>query len=407
MIPNTHVLVDGECNAPIPGSVSISPATSAFASPLSAVCRPEITVKLVRLVSSRRPSPSSPGNETGNKTLPWRRRTAQVQPLRSHTPNAQSQTLAECIIWHNPDVTSLDLQERKFSFSLPIPGNIPPTADTVLGTVSYTIAATVRFASSVSVQDSLPIKIRRAAPLEPVWHTRAYPGSPVVTELCIAPCPAETKRTGHQAQYDIEWQAKSTILDGERESEVKYVVAEEVRWQVDEIVKCLSLARQENRTNRRKIVSSQEHTRQICQGAIAGRWLAGSGRKDQPEEAGAGGRIEIPFQVRIPTAVDEIDALAYFGDPECAHGEEMDEMETLAITVSHRLHLEVVTGEDTFHRETGDLVERRRRVRSYKADFALPVREVVDIDFLNQLRAATGLPMYGDPHPALPEYSGE
>ncbi|KAL3433630.1 hypothetical protein BDV09DRAFT_205173 [Aspergillus tetrazonus] len=356
-IPNTHILVDGESNAPIPGLVSISPATSAFASPFSAAFR----------------------------------------PLRSQIPNAQSQTLAECIIWHSPYVSSLDLQERKFSFSLPIPGNIPPTADTVLGTVSYTITAT----------DSQPIKIRRAAPPEPVWHTRAYPGSPVVTELCIAPCPPETKRTGRQAQYDIEWQAKSTILDGERESEIKYVVAEEVRWQVDETVKCLSLARQENRTNRRKIVGSQERTRQICQGTIAGRWLAGSGRKDRPGEAGAGGRIEIPFQVRIPTAIDEIDASSYLGDPEYVHGEEMDEMETLAITVSHRLHLEVVTGEDTFHRETGDLVERRRRVRSYKAVFALPFREVAETDFLNQLRAATGLPMYEDPHPALPEYSGE
>jgi hypothetical protein len=304
-------------------------------------------------------------------------------------------------------VISPGLQGRKFSFSLPIPGNVPPTADTVLGTVSYTITATVRFASSVSIQDSLPIEVRRAASPEPVWHTRAYPGSPVITELCITPRPAETKRAGHQAQYDIEWQAKSTILDGERESELKYVVAEEVRWQVDETVKCLSLARQENRTNRQKIVGSQERTRQICQGAIAGRWIAGSGRKDRPEEAAAGGRIEIPFQVRIPTAVDEIDTSSYFGDHECAHGEELDEMETLAITVSHRLHLEVITGEDTFHRETGDLVERRRRVRSYKAVFALPVREVAEIDFLSQLRAATGLPMYGDPHPALPEYSGE
>ncbi|KAL4817072.1 hypothetical protein BDW67DRAFT_175007 [Aspergillus spinulosporus] len=312
-------------------------------------------------------------------------------------PNAQSQTVAECIIWHTLDVTSPDPQEREFGFSLPIPGTIPPTADTVLGSVSYTIIAT----------DSLPIKIRRAAPPEPVWHTRTYPGSPVVTELCIAPRPAEARRSGHQAQYDIEWRAKSTIIDGERESEVKYVVAEEVRWQVDETVRCLSLARQESRTDRRRIVGSQEHTRQISQGAIAGRWLAGSGLKVRPEETGTEGRIEIPFQVRIPTAVDEIDASSYFGDHECANGGEMDRMDTLAITVSHKLHLEVVTGEDTFHRKTGDLVERRKRVRSYKAVFDLPVREVAEIDFLSQLRAAAGLPMYEDPHPVLPEYSGE
>ncbi|KAL4737860.1 hypothetical protein BDV11DRAFT_206422 [Aspergillus similis] len=312
-------------------------------------------------------------------------------------PNEQSQTLAECIIWQSPEVTSPDPQARKFSFSLPIPSNIPPTADTVLGSVSYTITAT----------DSVPIRIRRAAPPEPVWHTRTYPGSPVVTELYIAPHPAETRRAGRQAQYDIKWRARSTIVDGERESEVKFVVAEEVRWQVEETVKCLSLARQENRTNRRRIVAHQERTRQLCQGAIVGRWLADSGCRDRPEESGAGGRIEIPFQVRLPTAVDEIDASSYFGDHECAHGDEIDEVETLAITVGHRLQLEVITGEDTFHRETGDLVERRRRVRSYKAVFALPVRDVVEMDFLSQQRAATGLPTYGDPHPALPEYSGE
>ncbi|KAL4750574.1 hypothetical protein BDW72DRAFT_203841 [Aspergillus terricola var. indicus] len=367
MIPDTHLLVDGESNAPIPGSVSISPAISTSAPPHLHVCSPEIRIKLARL------------------------------PLPSQIPNAQSQTLAECIIWHSPDMASPDLHEGKFGFSLPIPGNIPPTADTVLGSVSYTITAT----------DSLPIRIQRAVSPEPVCYVRTYPGSPVVTELCITPRPAEPRRAGRQTQYDIEWRAKPTILDGERESEVKYVVAEEVRWQVDETVKCLSLARQENRTNRRRFVFHQERTRQLCQGAIAGRWLAGPGRRDWPEEAGAGGRIEIPFQVRIPTAVDEIDTSSYSGDHDCAHGGEVNELETLAITVGHRLHLEVVTGEDTFHRETGDLVERRRRVRSYKAVFALPVREVVEMDFLSQLRAATGLPMYGDLHPALPAYSGE
>ncbi|KAL5047545.1 hypothetical protein BDW71DRAFT_206300 [Aspergillus fruticulosus] len=403
-VPDTHLLVDGESNAPIPGSISISPATSTSASSLSPTCRPEIKVKLVRLVSPRRLSPPAPGKENGGKTLPWRRTTARVQPLPSQIPNAQSQTLAECIIWHAPDVSSGDFHGPKFNFSLPIPGNIPPTADTVLGSVSYTVTATVRLASSVSVQDSQPVRIRRVAPPEPVLHVRTYPGSPVVTELYIAPHPPDPERAGNKAQYSLRWRARSTIMPGARESEVKYVVAKEVRWQVDETVKRLSLARHGDGPNGQRIIYHRQHTHQLCQGGTAGRWMAGSGCTAQVRETGAGGLIEIPFQVRIPTAVDEIDALSYYSDHDYNHG---DHRETLAITISHQLHLEVITGEDTFHRRTGDLVERRTCVKSYKAVFALPIRDAAEADLLTQLRAATGLPKYEDPHPAPPDYGRE
>ncbi|KAL5002778.1 hypothetical protein BDV10DRAFT_180998 [Aspergillus recurvatus] len=405
-VPDTHLLVDGESNAPIPGSITISPVTPTSASPLSATRRPEIKIKLVRLVSPRRPTSSLPGKKSDGKPLRRRRTTARVQPLPSQIPHAQSQTLAECIIWHAPGVISPGTLERKFNFSLPIPDNIPPTADTVLGSVSYAMTATVRLASYASIQDSKPIRIQRLAPPEPISHTRTYPGSPVVTELCIAPHPLDTKQAGNKAHYNLHWRARSTIMPGARESEAKYVVAKEVRWRVDETVKCLSLARHENGLNPRKIIDHHQHTRQLCQGEVAGRWIAGSGCRNQAEETEAGGLIEIPFQVRIPMAVDEIDAPSYHGDSGHNYGPDQDR-ETLAITVSHKLHLEVVTGEDTFHRKTGDLVERRTCVKSYKAVFALPVRDTAEIDLLSQLHAATGLPKYEDPYPALPDYSGE
>ncbi|KAL4981190.1 hypothetical protein BDW66DRAFT_156271 [Aspergillus desertorum] len=303
--------------------------------------------------------------------------------LPARIPNAQSQTLAECIIWHAPDMTDPDTDERKFNFSLPLPGNTPPTADTVLG----------------------PIRIQRLAPPERISHVRTYPGSAVVTKLCIAPHPSDAKRAGNKAQYNLQWQARSTIIPGARDSEVKYVVAKEVRWRVDETVKCLSLVRHENGPDRREIIGRQQHTRQLCQGEITGRWMASSGCRNQVDEIGAGGLIEIPFQVRIPTAVDEVDVSLYHGNFGHCDGPAQDR-KMLAITVSHQLHLEVVTGEDTFHRGTGDLVERRACVKSYKAVFAMPVRDAAETDF-NQLRATTRLPKYGDPYPALPDYSRE
>ncbi|KAL6228960.1 hypothetical protein BDW75DRAFT_246161 [Aspergillus navahoensis] len=337
-------------------SLFLSPATSTVASSLPASCRPEIKIKLARLVSHRRLRLATPGKGNSGKALPWRRTTAQVEPLPSQIPNAQSQTLVECNIWPTPDVRGRDVHEQKFNFSLPIPGNIPPTTDTVLGSVSYIMTAAVRLALSVSIQDLHPIRIRRVASPVPILHLRTYPGSPVVTELCIAPHPSDTKRAGKK---------QNIASTGGRESEVKYVVATAVRWRVDKTVKRLSLVRHVNGPNGQKVICNQQYTRQLCQGEIAGRWMADSGCTTQtPRQGNARNHV------------------------------------------SHQLRVEVVTGEYTFHRKTGDLVERRTCVKSYKAVFALPVRDAAKIDLLSQLRAAAGLPKYDDPYPALPDYCG-
>ncbi|KAL4900210.1 hypothetical protein BDW74DRAFT_182965 [Aspergillus multicolor] len=402
-VPDTHLLVSGETNAPIPGSISITSLIR------PSTVYPEIVIELARLVRPKVPIPRGPGLEEGRGSKSWRiwkrktaRAQAQAKPLPTRIPEAQLQTIAACNIWHAPDQISQDTHESTFNFSLALAGDIPPTADTVVGSVSYIVTATVRFASTTSIQESKPIDIHRLAAPEPISHIRSYPDSPVVTELRITPQPAQleyrqaAKTSRAQHSYDLLWRARSTIMPAARNSEVRCIVAKEVRWRVEETVKLLSLcsARQGNGNGngRREIICHQQRTRKLCHGQQTGRWVAG---RCQVEDEGC--LIEIPCHVDLPNAVNSINATSY-------HNEDGNDGDILAITVGHQLHLEVVAGEDTFHRETGDLVERKPCVRSYKAAFALPVYAVAGDDLLSELHAANGLPKYEASYPALPEY---
>ncbi|RDW74289.1 uncharacterized protein DSM5745_06951 [Aspergillus mulundensis] len=404
-VPDTHLHIDGESNAPIPGSISITSLT-----PSPSTAHPEIIIELARLVKPMLSNTRSPEREKerGSKNFCiWKRKAAraraQVQHLPCRIPEAQMQTIARCNIWHAPEKISQNTHESMFNFSLAVSGDIPPTADTVLGSVSYIVTATVRFASAASVQESQPIKIHRLAASSPISYIRSYPGSPVVTELRITPQPAKReygqacKTTRAQHHYDLRWRARSTIMPGARDSEVKCVVVKELRWRVEETVKFISLfpARHGNESedrNGRKMICHHQHTQNLCHGQQTGRWVAS---RCQVEDEDC--LIEIPCHLDLPSAVNNIDASS-------DHHDDGNDGEALAIAVDHQLHLEVVTGEDTFHRETGDLVERKPCVRSYKAAFALPVCGVADDDLLNQLRAANALPKYEASYPALPEY---
>ncbi|BAE59006.1 unnamed protein product [Aspergillus oryzae RIB40] len=179
------------------------------------------------------------------------RKRNQNSPHATTQPEPNVETLVQYDLCHAPD--EIDPKEGedetwlKFSFYLPIPSNIPPTTETVLGSVSYAITATVApstISSTRILKDTQQIKMSRRVVSEPIRHIRQYPGERVLTELSMVPSQLYTDTPEEmKVAYSLEWVAHSTIAKGARDMEVKYVVGKELKWRVEETVKYLSISR--------------------------------------------------------------------------------------------------------------------------------------------------------------------
>ncbi|KAL4924252.1 uncharacterized protein BDV17DRAFT_295569 [Aspergillus undulatus] len=358
-VPDIHFLFGSaeDSYTSISGSLSI-PSTSTSTDQ-------EIKIELIRCVESRwrvtswykkdKKSAISPSLKRKSIPIP-----ALPFPSIARLPDAQTETLVQCRLWTFPNANDESRSKCTFEFVLPIPSYIPATAETALGTVSYAVTATTS-SSAQTLRCTKPVTTQRLVQPKSILHTCRYPGDRVVTEL---------------------WLAESTARKGARQSEVTYTVAKELRWSVDEAISLVQLGCRD-----RAATIYKKHVRRICTGREKGRWVASD---EVNEERGV---IEIPFEVHIPTAVETIDGASYRGH----HAEDV-----LAIIVGYKLHLEVITGEDTFHRETGGLVDRRLRVKSYNAVFPLQVHH---FSFNSDADVTSNPPRYEDSHPLLPTYT--
>ncbi|KAL2826409.1 hypothetical protein BDW59DRAFT_160933 [Aspergillus cavernicola] len=406
-VPDTHIVLEPSAEgytSSIAASISITVPSSTSQFP-AGYRQPGITVSLVRNVTPKCISLNPRNGEKQglrSKRL-WKKESTSIQsPFSSlRSLDTSLETLVQCNIQHSPDeICSVDEDTTclKFTFSLPVPDSIPATANTSLGDVSYAIEAKVIPSADLNEQPlhvSQPVRILRSVVPATVSHLRKYPGDKVVTELFMTPTAHHSRsHRKHKASYSVQWLAQSTIMSGVRESEVKYLVANGFKWEVDEVAKFLSISKAGSpEDSETKIICREQHVRQLCTGHGKGRWVA-SGTINEGSD-----RIEIPFDISIPTeamAADDSSASSYFWQDEPSSGGEI-----LAVTVEHLLTLEVVTGEDTFHRQTGDLVERQCRVKSYKAVFPFSVREYVEENF----SVTDSLPKYGEAYLFPPRYS--
>ncbi|KAL4937433.1 hypothetical protein BDV06DRAFT_226952 [Aspergillus oleicola] len=351
-VPENHFLFgtgEESYSSPITGSLYLLAS--------SVTSTPEITIELVRYVRPKnRKSPLLRRGWHLADSLSKRRSQSIPHSIRilfgtTSIPKAQSETLVQCQLWTSPNAADSRNQRRKYDFSLPVPFDIPATMQMVLGTVSYAVTATAS-SPTATLRESRAVRMVRLVRPETISHTRRYPGDKVVTELSVTPAATELSPKGRGATYHLEWLARSIIMKGLRGSEVRYIVAKELKWRVEEIISLIVITHGNQRRN-----ICQQHVRQVCRGRTKGRWIE-SGRLNGHDA------IRILFEVQLPATVDSTDVSFY---PDYAR------RDSLAITAEHRLYVEVITGEDTFHRATGDLVDRKARVKSYKAAFTLPV----------------------------------
>jgi hypothetical protein len=154
-------------------------------------------------------------------------------------------------------------------------------------------------------------------------------------------------------------------------------VVRELRWHAEEVIEIISIGS----PGVKYPIRERQSVRKLCDGSTKGYW--GSAHNPyitEPHgpkiEAKAGERrgIRIPFEFTIPKramVVDDVDLAAYETGTEgfgqalyCGLPEEdclySPGRVTKGITVHHQLRIELVVGEDVFHKDTGKLVERKR-----------------------------------------------
>ncbi|KAF7596937.1 hypothetical protein BBP40_011983 [Aspergillus hancockii] len=258
-VPSTHILLEsyGEVYAPpITGSVVIAVPSSSLEYLADGYLN--INISLIRSVT-----PNTHGvtiSKTNKKSHGYLLKRLQKRPpapsrhCSRAAPRAEPEveTVVQCSLWNSPDQVSHQEEGTKtwlrFSFCIPIPSNIPVTAETILGNVSYTIAATVTPPEAISGSKTLRAErgtnILRCMVSESLEYFRQYPGERVTTELCLTP---KTLRPGSltkaKAAYAAQWVARSTIKPGLRQMEVKYVVVKQLRWRIEEVVKHITISK--------------------------------------------------------------------------------------------------------------------------------------------------------------------
>ncbi|KAL4913228.1 hypothetical protein BDW62DRAFT_220828 [Aspergillus aurantiobrunneus] len=415
--PHVHRIFlgpDGETySEPLSGSLTVTVASASVRSS----GYPEVGVCVTRTVTFNQQCYNTdrrcyPGLFEG---LRQRRRSWQDKSspsIRRQIPHSSTETIiARGDVWHTPDHMEHDqrgMVALKFNFVIPTPADLPPTMETVLGAVSYSIVATsASTCPGRTATATRPVEIRRpAVPVHPriIQHVRTFLGDRIQLRLDLTPKDPSPGARG-KTSYVAGMSAKQTITDGPRASEKRHVVVKELNWRVDETVKLLSI---NSCCEGQDTINCQEQcVRQLCRGRQTGRWSATGGRRvtDATDDT-----VEISFEISIPpgstttgpAAVEDVDMTAYNLDigNRCLHQGrcECRVQQTSAIIASHQVTLDVITGEDTIDQVTGRLVDRKPLWKCFHASFPLPVYKFVsprEIPFPISLSNETP-PMYDE-----------
>ncbi|KAJ5794070.1 hypothetical protein N7457_000669 [Penicillium paradoxum] len=373
IVPTTHY-TDSQRHvrhggSPLSGHVALS-ATSLL--PLVRVT--QISVRLIQIVTS-----TADGEKTRRISFPLFCSPKNESPR----PNVTNERAICEVYLPISTEEEFEVSPRKIIsksyFSLDIPTNLPATTETLLGTVTYAVEATATTLQDGTITQCRSVKLNRQMiqdDLKMTRHRLYFPKSNDIHGMNLSQNP--TPRSGPKISFTAVLRTHWETSPAERTTEISHLVVRELRWQAEEIVKIMSKC---NRSDEKYSICEQQSVRRLCNGVVKGYW----GSSHNPyvkqyhgqcfeEKAREKPEIRIPFDFTIPKramVTDAIDLAAYELDAdEAGRSPKNDLMRTLscstsgtlaeAITVRHQLRVELITGEDVFHRETGKLVQRKR-----------------------------------------------
>lgn len=303
-------------------------------------------------------------------------------------------------------------------FSIPIPVNIPGTAKTDLGTVSYALVASAHTADGRGVSTNKKIQLARHVipEHETVQHIRTYPNSPVVAKIDLS----QNLITDSVSKLSFEANVflRQPMAPGGRSTDIKFTAIRGFRWRVEEVTKLVNQASDEDSVERAP-VDGRSFVRELCNGTQKGYWGTRQNPivRERPAPEQKDQSINIAFNITIPKAASpthEVDMCCYSFDsrrlvPDSLPPSLLDcysstTQDKLVIIVEHRLGLDIITSEDTFDARTRDLVDRKPLRTALKAVFPLQIVDWAKGRFENTAMQGNP-PRYEDIPTAPPNYN--
>lgn len=277
----------------------------------------------------------------------------------------------------------------RIPFHMPIAPNIPASAATDLGNISYLLAASVTTTEGNVLVTSHGIKfIRQLIPdcNTPIQHIRIYPNAAVVAQIGLTQQIDSTEDSTICLDAKIVLQRPAAPTS--RSTEFKCVAIRGVRWRVEEVVKLFSPPADSHQVEDEPCPASQpteklSSTRELFNGFEKGYWGTLQNpivKEPHPSESNHDSPIEIKLNIPIPKDVKptpEVCLSNYTAQfipshtlPPSLQGQFSPRTaENLMITVEHRLRFDLLTTEDTFDVDKHNLVDRK------------PLRTVLNVSF--------------------------
>ncbi|CEJ54916.1 hypothetical protein PMG11_01202 [Penicillium brasilianum] len=277
----------------------------------------------------------------------------------------------------------------KIPFHMPIKPNIPASAATDLGKISYFLAASVVTTNGNVLGTSKEMRIIRQ--LIPdcntdIQHTRKYPNAAVVSQISLTQQVDATDNSKVSLHTKVSLRTPRSPIN--RSTEFKCVAIRGIRWRVEEITKLFipsegPLQPENNNCPANQPTENQSTARELCNGFQKGYWGTLQNpivKERHPSESNPDSPIEIKFDIRIPkdvTLTPEVCLSNYTAEPIPAHSLPPSLQrrlspttpESVMLTVEHRLRFNLLTSEDTFDVDNRNLVDRK------------PLRTVLDVSF--------------------------
>jgi hypothetical protein len=388
-VPSTHHVysdyIGHNSSEPISASVLLLSHTKAEAFGL---VRLQVSLVLVISISNR-------DGIKANK--PISSQICRLLSLNSHDPSHTTQhcsivedlnlcvptVLADCRVGYSPEKGNI----YKIPFFMPIPAGIPVTTATELGHASASLVASTTTADGHTIGTSEEIKVERQIipGSDPIQHTRTYPTSKVVKSVTLK----QILGLGTNSHLSLAAKIflKRPAIPTNRAMEFKCVAIRGLQWRVEEVTQVFNKTKDFQQSQVGSLSGYEpDHsfTRELFRGYQKGYWgtLDNPILKEKETQQAKDSGVEIAFEIAIPRAMTPAPAinLACYGfesrpadslPPRLQGNLSSTTQETIMITVEHRLKLDIVTSEDTFHVHNKSLVERKPLKAPLDASFPL------------------------------------
>ncbi|KAJ5443432.1 uncharacterized protein N7458_007304 [Penicillium daleae] len=364
----------------------------------------QVQVSLVRVLSSKSSRDCASRNKPFLKQV-CRLLSSKARPTPSETTQTCSviEEMALCVpnlstdsqVGYSPN----DGKVYRILFHMPITPNMPASAATDLGNISYFLAASLRTSEGNVLGTSQEISFTRQ--LIPdcntdIQHIRNYPNGAVVAQINLSQQIDSTESSN--ISLDAKILLRRPVTPATRPTEFKSVAIRGIRWRVEEITKLFIPPEdlhqpEDGQSPVNQSIEKESTTRELFNGFQKGYWVTFQNpivKGRQHPESNHGSPIEIKLDIPIPkdvTPTPEISLSNYIPEsmpaqsvPPSIQGQfPPTTPASLVLTVEHRLRFDLLTSEDTFDVDNHNLVDGR------------PLRTVLNISFpLLILRRAHG-----------------